>query len=146
MISLKSILSPSSGWWSQLVRYAFSGGVAFLVDFGLLWVLTDWIGCYYQVGVACGYLAGLAITYTFSTFWIFNEHRTQNRLLEIVGFSIIGLLGMAVTHLTMWILTDLWLGERLYLLAKLITTVLVTFLNFILKKYILFTQSHAENV
>lgn len=141
-MTLRERLSrPTAGWLSQLIRYALSGGLAFVVDFGLLWLMTTVLGLYYQVGVGCGYLAGLAITYTLSTLWIFDEHRTSNRLVEIVGFALIGLVGMVATHCLMYLLTDLWLGEDYYLVAKLLTTALVTILNFILKKYILFTKT-----
>lgn len=132
---------PATGWIDQLLRYALSGGVAFAVDFGLLWLCTDYLGWYYQIGVAAGYLAGLVITYTMATFWIFDQHRTDNRAVEIMGFVLIGVVGMAVTHVMMWLLTDCWLGETWYLVAKLLTTVVVSLLNFVLKKYILFTRN-----
>lgn len=131
---------PTNKWLHQLVRYALSGGLAFAVDFGLLWLITDVLGFYYQIGVACGYLTGLAITYTLSTLWIFDEHRTNNRFVELGGFALIGLVGLVLTHFFMWVLTTWLMGEEYYLVAKVFTTGVVTLFNFLMKKYILFTK------
>lgn len=131
---------PVHGIGRQFVRYVITGGIAFAVDFALLYLFTDILSFHYRVGTTVGYLAGLAITYTLSVIWIFDEHRTDRRWLEIGGFVLIGAIGMAATHLSMWLLSEFVFGEDLYLLSKIITTGMVSVLNFILKKYILFTK------
>lgn len=135
-----SVLKPTGNIWRQLVRYGLSGGVATVVDMAMLWLCTSCLGWYYQIGVCAGYLLGLIITYLMSTLWIFDEHRTDKRWLEFVGFAMIGLIGLGATHLSMWFFTDICFGEEQYMLSKLITVVLVSLLNFILKKLILFSR------
>lgn len=37
-------LASSDNTWTQLFRYGFVGGVAFVADFSALWLLTDVAG------------------------------------------------------------------------------------------------------
>lgn len=123
----------------QLFRYCLSGGLAFAVDAGTLWILTEKFGVYYQVGVAVGYLLGLTITYFMATLWIFDEHRTDNKIVEFLIFAAIGAVGMALTHAIMWLMVDV--VEIQVMIGKVITTGIVTIFNFFAKKIILFTHN-----
>ncbi len=136
----KQIATPQQGIIGQLIKYCLSGGCAFVVDFGLLWLCRDIIGLHYLVASAIGYTVGLCITYTLSVVWIFDEHRWQSRLGEFLLFAVIGILGLGLTQLCMWIFSTCVLGEEWYLVAKIITTIIVTIFNFVMKKVILFTN------
>lgn len=122
----------------QLYRYFLSGGLAFVVDAGTLWLLTVKFGVYYQIGVAVGYLLGLIITYLMATLWIFDEHRTDNKIVEFMIFAAIGAVGMALTQGIMWLMVDV--AGMNVMIGKIFTTGVVTIFNFFAKKIILFTR------
>ena len=42
-------LKKNDRTWSQLVRYTFVGGIAFIVDIGILIILTDFFAIHYFV-------------------------------------------------------------------------------------------------
>lgn len=130
-----------NGILEQLIKYCFTGGIAFVVDFSILYLLTDIIGLHYLIGATCGFCAGLVITYLGSIFWIFSEHRIENSKSEFAIFASIGVVGLMLTNLFMWILSDPEILGVNHLIAKIITTVIVTLWNFLAKKYILFTKS-----
>lgn len=134
------IISPAKGIFEQLVRYVFSGGIAFVVDFGLLWFVTSVCHAHYLVGAFCGYTVGLIITYLLSIKWIFNERKLENAKLEFVIFTIIGLCGLLLTQGCMYFFTEFVFGANHYLYSKLLTTVLVSLFNFAMKKILLFTR------
>ncbi|MCQ2153856.1 MAG: GtrA family protein [Bacteroidales bacterium] len=131
------VLRPSSVLWIQLLRYLVSGGVAFLVDTGLLALLTETLGeghLLLWTGISFG--AGLVVTYLFSIKWVFDRRNVKRRAVEFAVFAAIGVSGLLLTELFMWIF-----ARRLglfYLLAKVITTVIVFFWNFAAKKLLLF--------
>lgn len=137
---LDQLRRPAGGLWRQLVRYAFSGGLAFAVDFGLLWFITGCLHANYLIGAFFGYAAGLVITYLLSIRWIFNERRFESRTAEFLIFALIGGAGMLLTQGCMYVFTEYVFGERLYLCSKLLTTVIVSLFNFVMKKLLLFTQ------
>lgn len=132
----KLLTDKSSNIYIQLFRYVLAGGTAFVVDFGLLYTLTNWLGVHYMVSTVISYTIGLIITYLLSIYWIFDKRRTNNRLMEFFIFSLIGLVGLSLTSFFMFLLTDI-LGIY-YLLSKLATTIIVFIWKFIAKKFILF--------
>ena len=54
----------------QLFRYSFVGGFAFVVDFALLYVLTDHFRVYYLTSAALSFTAGLIVNYVLSKLWV----------------------------------------------------------------------------
>lgn len=123
----------------QVFRYLVSGGTAFLVDAGLLALLTELFGREsLLVWVALAFTAGLAVTYLFSIFWVFDKRRLKSRGAEIGVFVAIGVIGLGLTELLMWLLADK--AGIHYLVSKIITTALVFVWNFAAKKTILFSN------
>lgn len=127
---------PTGNVWIQIVRYFFSGGVAFLVDTGLLYVLTEFCGVYYLVSSIISFSIGLIITYLLSILWVFDNRNMKNRYAEFSVFVLIGVVGLGLTSLFMWFFTDK-IGVH-YIFSKVITTVIVFVWNFIAKKSLLF--------
>lgn len=138
---LHRLSHPTANSFWQLVRYTISGGLSTVCDMAVLWLLTSVFGWHYQVGVFFGYVVGLSITFTLSSFWIFTEHRLDNRWVELVAFAVIGFLGMGSTHLVMWLMTDIVLSPDYYMVSKIVAVAVVALQNFVLRKYILFKKS-----
>lgn len=126
----------ASGLALQLFRYSFVGGVAFIVDYGSLWLLTDVFGLHYLLSAAIAFILGLICNYVLSTAWVFNNSKLQNRWAEFAVFALIGVIGLGINELIMYIGTDML--HMHYLLSKLVSTVLVFFWNFFARKLILF--------
>ena len=123
----------------QLFRYFFVGGFAFLVDFGALYAFTEYAHLHYLISAAIGFILGLITNYLLSISWVFNKRKMQNRMLEFAVFTLIGLVGLGLNELLLWVFTDIFLVY--YLVSKLITAVIVLFWNFFARKLILFNQA-----
>ena len=61
----------------QLFRYTFVGGFAFIVDFGTLYVLTEYFNIYYLVSAGIAFISGLIINYFLSVKWVFNNRAVK---------------------------------------------------------------------
>lgn len=120
----------------QLFRYTFVGGFAFVVDFGLLYALTELVGMFYLASATCAFLAGLSVNYALSVAWVFHKSRLKSKWMEFLLFALVGVVGLGLTTLFLWIFTDL-IGIH-YLISKIITTILVYLWNFLGRKYWLF--------
>lgn len=120
----------------QLFRYLLVGGAAFAVDFGLLFLLTEYCGFYYQVSAALSFIAGLAANYLLSIKWVFNAADGRaNVAAEFAMFALVGVIGLLVNALVMYLLTDLC-GVH-YLLSKIISTIVVFLWNFFGRRYLI---------
>ncbi|OPX29064.1 MAG: polysaccharide synthesis protein GtrA [Candidatus Cloacimonas sp. 4484_143] len=122
----------------QLFRYTFVGGIAFVVDFVSLYLLTEFAGFHYLYSAAIAFILGLIINYILSILWVFNGRTVNKKIIEIIIFAVIGIIGLGLNELMIWFFT-----EQLtiyYLYSKLISTVIVYFWNFLARKYILYNK------
>ena len=138
--------TPSKSILLQLIRYGLSGGIAFVVDFGLLWFITSICHAHYLVGAFCGYTAGLIITYLLSIKWIFSDRKLSHQQgAEFIIFTLTGLVGLLLTQGLMYAFTEYVFGTDHYLYSKLLTTVIVSLFNFAMKKILLFSQKKSSS-
>jgi putative flippase GtrA len=120
----------------QLFRYTFVGGFAFIVDFALLYVLTDYLYIHYLTSAAISFIAGLVVNYILSKIWVFNKSSYKNRWVEFLVFALIGIVGLLFTEILMWFFTSAL--SIYYILSKIATTVIVYLWNFFARKIIIF--------
>jgi putative flippase GtrA len=130
----RAFVEKTRNTYVQFMRYGFVSTVALAVDFGGLVALKQYGHMNYLVAASISFLAGLAVNYFLSVVWVFHGSRLKKSH-EIVLFAAIGLVGLGLTDLILWILTS-GLG-LFYVLSKAIATILVYFWNFgARKKYI----------
>lgn len=93
----------------QAMRYVVTGGLAFVLDFGLFFACYHLLEWHYLVANLVGLLAGLTLNYLMSTGWVFSaceRNLGNHRLGEILVFSVIGFLGVGLNQLLMFIMVD----------------------------------------
>ena len=131
-------IAPTSNIWLQLLRYGFVGGVAFLVDYGSLCLLTEVFGLHYLLSAAVAFILGLVVNYLISISWVFNADRTSSPLKEFAVFAIVGIIGLGLNELVIYLFTDVLHVH--YMVSKLISTAIVFFWNFFARKMLLFNK------
>lgn len=131
-------VAPTDNTLLQLFRYGFVGGVAFVVDYGSLYVLTEFLSVPYLWSAAIAFILGLVTNYLLSISWVFKKNATMQRWQEFLFFAIIGVIGLGFNELIMYVGTDML--HLHYMLSKLISTVIVFFWNFFARKYLLFNK------
>lgn len=120
----------------QLCKYIIVGGLAFLVDYTILILLTHLMGLHYLLSATAGFLFGLVINYLLCIGWIFDQRTIGNTKLEFVVFTLIGIAGLVLNNGIMFIATEL--GGVHYSLAKLLAAACVLLFNFLLRRHFLF--------
>ena len=136
-IRIGSLLFAKSDKTSiQLLRYTFVGGIAYAVDFGSLFFLTEVVKIHYLISAAIAFILGLLTNYTLSILWVFPRRTLASKRMEFLVFAIIGLVGLGLNEGIIWFFTDL--VHFHYLMSKVISAVVVFFWNFFARKKILF--------
>ncbi len=135
MISMKSFiydlfLKPTDNGYLQFFRYLFVGGTAFVVDAGSMW-LFELIGLHYLWAAVPSFLLGLITNYILSKWLVFKDD-SINKSLEFVIYGVIGVIGLGLTELIMYLLTDI--VGLYFLISKVIAAAIVTFWNYFGKK------------
>ena len=134
---IKAILiTPSNNSFLQFIRYVFVGGVATVVDWGVLFLATE-AGVYYILSAVIGFIAGLAVNFVLSKLLVFKASEAKvGSAVEFVSYGIIGVLGLLLTMGIMYLLTDI--AGLHYMLSKITATVLVLFWNYMARKKLLY--------
>lgn len=132
----KLFTSKTENTFIQLFRYFFVGGFAFVVDYGTLFVLTEFCGVNYLISAAIAFILGLIVNYLISIIWVFGQRTVENRWIEFAIFSGIGLIGLVLNEAIMYLGSDV-LGLY-FMLSKLCSTGIVFFWNFFARKIILY--------
>jgi len=135
----KIFLQTTNNTFLQLFRYTFVGGAAFIADFGLLYVLTEHMHLHYLLSATFAFIVGLTINYLLSKLWVFSNNTIKKQWLEFVIFALIGIVGLSLNNLFLWIFTDYCSIH--YMLSKILTTIIVFFWNFLARKLILFNPN-----
>jgi putative flippase GtrA len=131
------ILNKSDKTSVQFFKYVFVGGIAYCVDFGSLFFLTEYAKVHYLVSAAIAFILGLLTNYTLSILWVFPKRALANKRVEFFIFAVIGLVGLCLNEVIIWFFTESIHFH--YLISKIFSTVVVFFWNFIARKKILFS-------
>lgn len=120
----------------EFLRYLFVGGLAFLVDFGSLYLLTEYGNLHYLLSAAFAFLLGLSTNYFLSVRYVFVNRTVKSKAAEFSLFAMIGLVGLALNHGLIWAFTEKIALH--YLVSKIIATIVVFLWNFFARKTALF--------
>lgn len=125
----------------QMFRYLFVGGISFVADYTVLFLLKEFGALHYLLAAALAFCAGIAVNFILTKLLVF-QVIMQNKFYERSIFTLICLAGLLYTEGIMFILTDLF-GVH-YLFSKIAATVIVFFWNFFAKKLILYRGRKAS--
>ena len=112
----------------QFIRYFFVGGVAAVVNIGMLYIFTDICHIYYLISNVLSFTMGLIVNYILSKKFVFQEETKLNKTKEFLIYAIIGILGLGIDTLLMGIFTSVL--SIYYMISKIISTMLVFIWNF----------------
>lgn len=120
----------------QFQKYLVVGGVAFLFDFGTLYLLTEKVGISYLMSAAIAFIVGLNINYVLAKFFVFKDSKIKNIEKEYMFVAVISLTGLFLNQLFIWGLTELF--GIYYLVSKIISTAIILVYNFLGRKRYIF--------
>lgn len=127
---------------NQFFRYLFTGGLAFIVDFGLFALCLRVFGWHYLIANLIGLIAGLVINYVISIKWVFADCKRnfgKAKKIEFSIFSVIGILGVGFNQLLMLLMVGYANIDEIF--SKIVSAGVVLVYNFLARKFILFTKS-----
>jgi len=131
----------------ELLRFVFTGGVCFLIEYAALIVLKEWLHLPVVAATPLAFLISVVFNYLLCVKWVFPGAKEGSRRAQL-GFVITSAIGLFLNWGIMWALTALF-GEdgllfsvmgleiKVYMLNKVIATLLVLIWNYFTKRYVL---------
>ena len=119
----------------QIARFGVVGVIAFVIDYAVLLVLTEFFGVHYLISSAAAFLVSVIFNYVLSIAFVFDTDRSRGKGAEFALFALMSAGGLGINQAVMWLLTDV--GAVAYQLSKLVATAVVMVYNFVTRKLFL---------
>ncbi len=117
---------------AQMMKFGVVGFLSFLIDYGLMVLLTEAFGVNYLVSATISFTVSVVFNYLASMRYVFRHKEGMSRRREFVIFVVLSVAGLIINNLLMWLGTGL-LGIS-YLITKLFATAAVMVWNFVTRK------------
>ena len=115
----------------EIARFCIVGGLSFLVDYSLLYMLTEWAGLYYLYSSAISFGVSVVFNYWLCVVYVFKVAGKQTKRQAIIFFGT-SVVGLFLNQLCMWFFVAI--VSMHYMLAKIFATAIVTIWNYITKR------------
>ncbi len=123
------------------IKYVIVGGTGAIVDFAVLYFLTDFFQIYYLISATISFILSGTLNYYLNRKWTFRSKGKKRRQLPV--FFIIALIGLSINNFIMYVLVEKFAFWYIY--AKIVATGVVLIWNFTGNKYITFNKKHEIN-
>lgn len=126
--------------FNQFIKYGLVGIVGTIIHTGTLVVLVEYCNMSPYLASIMGFTLSLIISYFINLKWTFNNNNNLSTFLKYITVS---LSGLCLNMLIMYIFVDLlsvW-----YLIAQIVTVIIVPISNFIFNKYWAFKKKQYSN-
>ena len=125
-------MEDSGKLFRQIIKFAFVGGTAFIIDAGILFILTDFCSIHYLISGAISFTLSVIYNYILSIKWVFDAKEGNSKAVELAVFIGLSVIGLGLNQLFMWFFVDVL--HIYYMLSKIVATAIVMVYNFITRK------------
>ena len=115
----------------QIFRFGIVGVVCFIIDYGLMVLLTEVVGMNYLLSCAVSFTVSVIVNYICSVRFVFDTRNKHNRTVQILVFILLSTIGLGLNQVLMYLFVTLGMY---YMVAKIFVTGIVMIYNFITRK------------
>lgn len=114
----------------QIIKFGIVGGIAFVIDYTLLYVLTEFVGLSSLISAAISFIVSVTVNYIASIKWVFTVNHKQTKK-DVFIFFFLSTIGLGINELIIYIGNEM---DIYYMISKLFATAVVMVYNFITRK------------
>ena len=146
-------MEQKKGRTAEVIRFALTGGVCFLVELAVLILLKGKLGIDTLIATPVAFLISVILNYLLCVVWVFRGAKNRGAGAK-AGFLITSIIGLGLNELLM-LLFRLILGEdaviltvfgktvNMYVLNKCLATLIVMIWNYFSKRAVLYRKAKA---
>lgn len=141
MLNKLKALAASHPRLMELMRFALTGGVCFIAEFICLTMMVEWLKVPVLWATAIAFLISVALNYAMCVKWVFLGAKDGGAGVKAT-FLLTSGVGFGLNELFMWLMTGPMAIH--YMIAKVISTLLVMIWNYITKRLVLRPKTQEE--
>lgn len=120
---------------AQLMKFVVVGGLSFVLDFIIYYVLTNFFSVYYLIAGFFSFSLSLIFNYLMSMKFVFKSKDDLKKTHEFAIFVTLSVMGLGLNLLSLYILVDIFKMNDL--IAKVFVAGIVMIFNFVTRKIFL---------
>lgn len=118
----------------QIFKFVVVGGIATLIDWVIYFVLFNYFHIFPLISNVISYSISVIYNFIMSVKWVFDtKNKSMKRLL--FEFIILSLIGLIISEFIIWFFLEILSFNSI--IAKILSTLIVMVINFILRKKVL---------
>ena len=119
----------------QILKFGVVGVIASVIDFGLLFLLSQVFGMDPVLAAGISFCVSLVFNYLASMRFVFRHRDDMSRTREFVIFIVLSVIGLGINELIMWAGTAAFGSSGVAVMAvKVVATGIVMIWNFLSRK------------
>ncbi|MGO5240164.1 GtrA family protein [Parolsenella sp. LCP21S3_E11] len=133
------------GLIEQFLKFGVVGAIAFLIDYGVLMLLSQVIGMDPVISASISFVVSVVFNYVASMHYVFTRRDDISRRREFTIFVVLSAIGLVINEIIMVIGVNV-LGDSALMvtITKLVATAIVMVWNFVSRKKWLDAGDSAE--
>ena len=125
----------------KILRYLFSGGTAFGVDFFFLYFFTELVGLHYLLSVVVAFLIAVVVSFILQKFWTFQNNSKADLRRQAVVYITVAIINTGLNTLLVYIFVEY--ASLHYLLGQFFSSGLIAFESFFVYQFFIFKEKPA---
>lgn len=117
--------------FKQILKFGIVGVIATIIDFGLLYFLTDIVNVHYLISSVISFVVSLIFNYYLSIKWVFDVRKKQT-VMDFLLFVFFSIIGLIINEFILYFGVDLL--NIYYMVCKIGATIIVMVYNFLSRK------------
>ena len=115
---------------NQIFKFGIVGGLAFIIDYGILFALTEFLNIPSLISAAISFTVSVVFNYILSIKWVFDVNKKQTSK-DVFVFIILSVIGLIINEIIIYIGNNMNIH---YMISKIGATAIVMVYNFITRK------------
>ena len=123
--------------YARVIRYLFGGGFATAVNIGLLFIGVHYFHMWYLTSAVIAFCCAVIVSYLIQKFWTFKRYETEGMHVQFLIFVLFAIAMLGLNTLLIYVavgIIGMW-----YLLAQIIISAIIAFINYAFFSKIVFT-------
>lgn len=121
----------------MIVRFLFAGGISFLTNMSVLYLLTQLFDVWYLAASVISFCVSIAVSFVVQKYWTFKDFSKNQIVQQSIRYTAVCLFNLLLNTVTIYLLVDvagIW-----YMLAAGAASILVAISGFVLYRRFVFT-------